>query len=848
VTPFWQISRNGAFWLLAAFLVSCLSLVQYLPTLILAVVAVSLLWRIGIYRGRWGAPGRWLKLLLMIACGIGIQLSFSRIYGLEPMVTLLVCGYSLKLLEMHQRRDALVVIFLGYFVAITLALFDQGIATALIILVSLILITASLAALHGTSGSRVRTVALWRSARLLAQAFPLMLVFFLVMPRLPPLWSVPAANSSVTGMSDNLRIGDITRLGTSGALAFRVDFDGQPPPRQQLYWRGMTLSGFDGQSWTRSGWGYRGGLVNWQQEPEAEWQRQIEKGDAQISYRIMLERQGGNWLYSLWLPEPGTPGTGLARDMTLVSAAPAGGRSEYRVISYPEARAEVNALDHVRRRFELHLPGNGNPQTRRLAAQWAGETGSADKLIQRLMAFYNQEFSYTLQPPALGENAVDDFLFSSRQGFCEHFAASFVFFMRAAGIPARLVVGYQGGEFHPDKGYLTVRQYDAHAWAEVWLEGRGWVQYDPTAAVAPERILSSFLDLMSEEVVFEDSPFSIGRYRGIDWLNQLRLNLDDLEYRWARWILGYDNIQESFLARLLGGFDSWRLALFVLLASSLALLPVLGWSLFSRRGETHHPLDALYLQFCQRLATAGCERQPGEGPQAFARRSAEHLPGHRQRIDRITQGYVNLRYRGQGDLAKLKQEVRQFRPAIQSLWRKPVTTQICTLAGGCFWCLDSAYRNVKGVVGVTSGYTGGQTENPTYRQICTGMTGHAEVVQLEFNPDKISFREVLEIFFALHDPTSLNRQGADVGTQYRSAIFYHDQHQKQVAEEVIADINQSGLWDSAVVTALEPLTVFYPAEDYHQDYYAKEPESRYCQLVISPKLAKFRENFRSKLK
>jgi peptide-methionine (S)-S-oxide reductase len=171
-----------------------------------------------------------------------------------------------------------------------------------------------------------------------------------------------------------------------------------------------------------------------------------------------------------------------------------------------------------------------------------------------------------------------------------------------------------------------------------------------------------------------------------------------------------------------------------------------------------------------------------------------------------------------------------------------------TLAGGCFWCLEAVFLRLKGVQRVESGYAGGHVENPTYRAVCTGSTGHAEVVQVDFDPSKITFSELLEVFFAIHDPTTLNRQGADVGTQYRSAIFYHDDVQKQEAERMIADLNAQNIWDNPIVTEVAPLTKFYPAEDYHREYYDRNPEQGYCQVVISPKVAKLRQKFSEKLK
>ena len=180
--------------------------------------------------------------------------------------------------------------------------------------------------------------------------------------------------------------------------------------------------------------------------------------------------------------------------------------------------------------------------------------------------------------------------------------------------------------------------------------------------------------------------------------------------------------------------------------------------------------------------------------------------------------------------------------------KQAVSFEVATLAGGCFWCIEAVFQQVDGVENVISGYTGGATVNPTYEQVCTGRTGHAEAVQVSFNPYKISYREILEIFFSVHDPTTLNRQGADVGTQYRSAIFYHNAQQKDVAEELIGELNKAHLWKKPIVTQIIPLDIFYPSEDYHREYFSRHPEQSYCQMVISPKVSKFRKQWAKRLK
>ncbi|MGD0006728.1 MAG: peptide-methionine (S)-S-oxide reductase MsrA [Anaerolineaceae bacterium] len=178
----------------------------------------------------------------------------------------------------------------------------------------------------------------------------------------------------------------------------------------------------------------------------------------------------------------------------------------------------------------------------------------------------------------------------------------------------------------------------------------------------------------------------------------------------------------------------------------------------------------------------------------------------------------------------------------------PAGLEIATLAGGCFWCLEAVYDNLQGVVDVVSGYSGGKTQRPSYAAVCTGLTGHAEVVQVTFDPKQVSLREILEVFFSIHDPTSLNRQGGDVGTQYRSAIFYHTPEQKAAAEQTIRELNAEQIWDKTIVTQLMPFTEFFPAEEYHQEYFARNPDQGYCQVVIAPKVAKFRKKFSNRLK
>ena len=655
----WQISRIGMIWLFVAIIVTVAPFLLHLPLWVPGVPLFGLIWRFGIYRGIWGAPGWIVKGLLICVSIAGLGITFNRLYGLEPMASMLICAYGLKLLEIRHRRDALVVVYLGYFVAAVYALFEQSILAGIYLILAYGLITASLAGVHQTAGIREASRPVKKAVTILAQSLPLMVLFFIIMPRLGAFWSVPAPNTAVTGMSDHLAIGDITDLGTSSKTAFRVRFNGETPPRDELYWRGLTFSRFDGKTWRPVSWGFRGGMVKWFGSSEGWWKEDMDVAGEPFSYEVVLERQNGQWLFSLMGSRTLTPDTGVTRTQTLVSMVPVNQRFQYRVETWPEVRFQTDELSDTRRKIELSLPEDVNPQTRAMAREWAGEMPDPESLINRLLEFYRQNFAYTLQPPALGDNAIDEFLNSSRRGFCEHFAASFVFFMRAAGIPSRLVVGYQGGEVHPEEGYLTVRQYDAHAWAEVWLEEKGWVRVDPTAVVAPDRITMGLISMMTAPVVLSETTINLDKYRDVSWINELRLYLDSLDYAWGRWVLGYQNVQSRFLQRLLGRIDFQRVVIFLFGGSVVALLPVMAFALWPQRGKRMHPLDRQYRDFCRAMAKRGCERRVGETPRHFAARCVEAFPDKRREIEAITDCYESSRYgSGQTDPMWLKQLTR----------------------------------------------------------------------------------------------------------------------------------------------------------------------------------------------
>lgn len=655
-----QIPRNALVWIILSMFTLVLPHIERIPPWVLAVYCFAALWRTLVYRGRWSFP-RWpVKLGLILAGFAGILLSFSSLVGLEPTVALLLTAFALKLLESAKRKDAYVLLFLGYFVILTEFLFSQDLLIVLLCLLNVVIITTGLVALHRPGDDRFSMRPLKQATFMVAQSVPLMLVLFFLFPRFGPLWTVPIKSQQAkTGMSEFMSPGDVSRLSRSGAVAFRVEFDGDIPPRSQLYWRGLVMSRLQQGTWS---------ALNFYEAPASE-RRQTEPdtvGDP-LRYSVILEPTQQRWLYSMRYARSTDSGIMSSSDFRLFRPIVIEDDYMYQVRSWPQARLEENLSDW-RRKTELALPGSDNPRARALAAEFAAQATNPAEVVDRVLQMYTREpFVYTLQPTLLPErDRMDAFLFDTRRGFCEHYASSFVVLMRAAGIPARVVAGYQGGEVNPVNRTVIVHQFDAHAWAEVWLEGEGWVRVDPTAAVSPERVELGLEEAMAEEGSFlADSPLSPLRYRNIDIINTLRLRYDALTYRWQAWVVGFDSdTQFDLLHDFFGEFTARKFAAVLLGSGALVLVPLGLLLLFRRRTHALSKLDKLYLSFCQRLAKMGVEREPGEAPDEFASRAQKSLPRLADTIADVTQRYNALAYAPTDSAAA---DLREFAQAVRSV-------------------------------------------------------------------------------------------------------------------------------------------------------------------------------------
>ena len=619
------LARNQELWLLACAILTLVPDVEHVPAWLAAAAGAALAWRAAIWWRRSALPPRWLLTLLVAAGSVGVFLTFRQFFGKDPGIALLILFLVLKLLEMGRVRDGLAVVFLCYFLLLTHFLNAQGLDVAGFTLAALLAITAALASL-AHAGTSV-TANLRLSALMLAQAAPFMLVLFLLFPRVQgPLWGMPVdAYSGMSGLSDTMSPGSISNLSLSGEIAFRARFDGDLPPKNVLYWRGPVLSFFDGRTWRAGSRQVKVSLPD------------TAPGTA-FRYAVTLEPHNKRWLFVLEMPGSLPPGAIVSDEYQVLSKTPVRSRIRYELQSYPdfvpgqeEPAASISNY--------LRLPAN-NPRTRALAEQWRRESDGAEAVIRRMLDHFRKEsFFYTLTPPLLGEDSIDQFLFETRRGFCEHYASAFVFAMRAAGLPARVVTGYQGGERNPVDGYLIVRQSDAHAWAEVWLEGRGWVRVDPTAAVAPNRIESG---LASAVPAGEPLPFLVRA--DLSWLRQIRFRWEAVTNTWNQWVLGYDpQRQREVLSRLGLREPDWRAMTAIMAAlCGVLLLGLTAWVLFKR--VRLDPTLRAWNRLSRKLARIGLARRGWEGPADYARRVAQACPELTQTVAAIAALYIDLRY------------------------------------------------------------------------------------------------------------------------------------------------------------------------------------------------------------
>ncbi len=617
-----QLPRRALAWLIACQFAVIIPHLVRVPLWVAAVYLGASIWRLQMHRQRAAMPGRWVRLGLGLAATASVLASYRTLIGLEPMVALLLVASALKLLEAIRDRDGYIIVSLGFFICVTHFVFSQSLPMTLYALACTLLLVTAMIALNQRPGAAFTRNEPLLALKMLGLAVPMMVVLFFLFPRIGPLWSVPSKSAvGVTGMSDFLRPGAVSKLGRSADVAFRVGFEGAIPHKRSLYWRGLVLSRFEHESWR---------TLAWRELPEAE--RMVQRPETSgepLRYRIVMDPTQQRWLYGLSYAESATPGVLEAWDFRLGVLNPLESQFGYDVVSWTDVTLQPE-LSAWRRDMETAFPRDLNPRS----AAWID--GLRSRYVNDgafvaavLRYFRDQPFYYTLEPPAILEtDFVDRFLFETRRGFCEHYAYSFVALLRMAGIPARIVAGYQGGEVNPLNNTVVVRQFDAHAWAEVWLPGEGWVRVDPTAAVSPDRIeLGLEAALAGEAGFLADSPISVYRLRGISAINWLRLRYDVLAFRWQSFVVGFDSTRQIDL--LQDWFGEIRVSWFVavMLGSWAAvLIPLTLWLNRQRTTNPWLPEEARFVAIAHRLKPLGLERAFGESPIGLLDRTRAQLP------------------------------------------------------------------------------------------------------------------------------------------------------------------------------------------------------------------------------
>ena len=641
-------------WTCAAFGGGVLLHADRVPPWAAATALLFIAWRLLAARRRSGHPGIVARAVLALILVAAVLARFHTLNGLAAGTTLLLLMGGLKLLETRAPRDEFVMIAAGLFLLLAACLDRQDLARTPLYSLHAWLCCAALAVVAAPTTS-VRA-ALSLAGRALLIAVPLALLLFVFFPRLPgAFWAIPRGDLALSGLSDTMTPGSIGLLATSYDPVFRVQFSGPMPPAPQRYWRGPVLHEFDGQSWRH------GGAA--EHAPPAR-----EYLGVPYHYRVQLEATRQRWWFALdtLLQAPDSRAS-LLYDGQLLGAAPLTDPVSFEAVSYTHTRSR-GALDERALREETSLPGSGNPRTRALAQAWRARAGSDERIVQTALDYLRTGgFVYSLEPERLGSDAIDEFLFRTRVGFCGHYASAFVVLMRAAGIPARVVTGYLGGEWIPFGGYLLVRQSEAHAWAEVWLTGSGWTRVDPTAVVAPERLQRGILDLLPQEL-----PVRERLLHASPWLTHLLQRWDATNAWWTNHVLRFDyESQLDVLSRLGVRAPDARYLGWAFMAA------LCGWLLIIARqvGRDMLPArpDALgraYARLCRKLERVAV-RAPHQGPLDFAAVLTARRPDLIDSVRPLLVRYAHLRY-APPDPVTHEREIEAFRRAVRD-FRSPRT-------------------------------------------------------------------------------------------------------------------------------------------------------------------------------
>jgi transglutaminase-like putative cysteine protease len=648
--------RNILFSLLIGIHLSALPLYSGMPLAVTLLIAMLSLWQFFIIKQHRIEPGKLIKILFILISILTVLYSFGHLFGQQPGIALVTLMTILKLFETNNTRDCYIVIYSAVFIIASNFFHSQSSWLIFYVFFVVVFLVAILIALSDKLESVSLKNRLTMASRFVFYAMPLMLILFVLFPRIPgPLWGLPDdAFTSQTGLSEEMSPGSINRLISSSAIAFRVKFDKTIPPHRQLYWRGAVLSYYDGKTWRRS------------DAPDSA-QANIQYTDNSentFRYKITLQPTNLNWLLSLEYPEVYiSPGNEqpykINREAMLITQSKITNIVNYNVTS--ETNASNHALFDQENFKNRLLPVNRNKQTVKLARDlFQLSKFDTGQYVNTVLAYFrNNKFAYTLNPDLLGEDAMDDFLFTSRRGFCEHYASAFTYLMRAAGIPARVVIGYQGGKMNPLDDYMIVRQSDAHAWSEVWLNNY-WQRVDPTAAVSPDRVEQGIL-----HAGLENSRLPLILVSNNALFKNVAFLYDSFQNNWNQWVIGFNQEKQNELLKSLGFEDITYSSLIILLVICLTITcAIISWFLLTHKTVELDIIQHHYNLFCLKLKRHGLQRHLNEGPVDFENRIySERILPTNTKIDMafIFKAYRTLHYGNQKNNSMLKHYIKKIK-------------------------------------------------------------------------------------------------------------------------------------------------------------------------------------------
>jgi len=649
-----KLNEHALFWVVISLALVISPHLERFPAWSILTIGILLLWRLYCIKNTRWLPPKWLLIIFSLAAFMGIYSDYGTLFGKTAGTLSLSILLAIKLHESHNRRDYMLLILLSFFIIVTNFLFSQSILMVVFMVLSAIVLIFSLLSINQGSASLNFKYKLKISTTLFFQALPLMLIAFILFPRISgPFIELPdEKQSSRSGLGDKMTPGNISNLIQSNALAFRVEFENTIPKQHDLYWRALVLWHFDGNTWEQG------------KKNISPFVNLRTTSTELIHYTVTLEPHQKDWLYALDIPAIVPSNIDYNSNYTLKSH-----HNINRLFKYTLASSLQNYTHKEISPWEksagLKIPKHTNPKTIKKGRELSQQYTNTDDIINHVLQIFNQQdFYYTLRPPLLpGYDTVDQFLFETRRGFCEHYASSFTLLMRAAGIPARIVMGFQGGTINPLNNIMTVRNTDAHAWSEVWIKHRGWVRIDPTAVIAPQRIeknLNAALD-SSEILPFYmqfDSPL----------IKNALFYWDVVDSQWDQWVIGYnEKSQQRFLDQFFNKQINMSEIFFLMMVCFMLMLLILSIIIMKPWNKpTLDPAVTIYNSFCRKLASKGVLREYHEGPRDYAQRAISSLPENKQAILLITKLYISIRYGAthhkESQIKRLKQLNQQFKP------------------------------------------------------------------------------------------------------------------------------------------------------------------------------------------